>query len=151
MAAYMQQAMKRGNLHLFDSIREAESGQKAAIILLVEDETFVRNVASEILSSGGYFVLQARNAAEAVQTFRAQTETVRLILADVVLPDRNGCDMALELAPGSGIPVIFISGYPENCITRNGLRLADWSYLPKPFSAASLLQKVREALSEKPV
>ena len=115
----------------------------------MQDETFVRDVACEILSSGGYRVLPARNAAEAVETFRAQAEAVHLILADVVLPDRNGCDMALELAPGTGTPVIFISGYPVNRITRNGLEQPGWLYLPKPFSAVTLLQKVREALSER--
>jgi two-component system cell cycle sensor histidine kinase/response regulator CckA len=155
----MQEAMKRRSLHLPCSLREVraesdcvasarEFGQRAATILLVEDETFVRDVACEILSAGGYRVLQARNAAEAVETFRAQPEAVQLILADVVLPDRNGCDMALELAPGTGARVIFISGYPENRVTRNGLQRPGWFYLPKPFSADSLLQKVREALSQ---
>jgi two-component system cell cycle sensor histidine kinase/response regulator CckA len=155
----MQEAMKRRNLHLSCSLRETraepdcvtsarEFGHGAATILLVEDETFVRDVACEILSSGGYRVLQARNAAEAAETFRAQPEAVQLILADVVLPDRNGCDMALELVPGTGTRIIFISGYPVNRITRNGLQQPGWFYLPKPFSAVSLLQKVREALSE---
>ena len=106
-----------------------EFGQRAATILLVEDETFVRDVACEILSSEGYRVLQARNAAEAVKAFRAQPEAVQLILADVVLPDRNGCDMALELAPGTSPRVIFISGYPVNRITRNGLQQSGWFYL----------------------
>jgi two-component system cell cycle sensor histidine kinase/response regulator CckA len=135
----------RGEPDWVASVREF--GQRAATILLVEDETFVRDVACEILSSGGYRVLQARNAAEAVKTFRAHPEAVQLILADVVLPDRNGCDMALELAPGTSTRVIFISGYPVNRITRNGLQQSGWFYLPKPFSAVSLLQKVREALS----
>lgn len=155
----MQEAMKRRNLHLSCLLREVsaepeccasarEFVQRAATILLVEDETFVRDVACEILSSEGYRVLQARNAAEAVEAFRAQPEGVQLILADVVLPDRNGCDMAFELAPSGGIRVIFISGYPVNRITRNGLQQPGWFYLPKPFSAVALLQKVREALSE---
>ena len=95
----------------------------------MEDETFVRDVACEILSSEGYRVLQARNAAEAVKTFRAQPEAVQLILADVVLPDRNGCDMAFELTPGTGTRVIFISGYPVNRVTRNGLQQSGWFYL----------------------
>jgi len=125
-----------------------EFGQKAATILLVEDETFVRNVACEILSFEGYRVLQARNAAEAVKTFRAQPEAVQLILADVVLPDRNGCDMAFELTPGTGTRVIFISGYPVNRVTRNGLQQSGWFYLAKPFSAVLLLQKVKEVLSK---
>jgi DNA-binding response OmpR family regulator len=123
-----------------------ESRQKLATILLVEDEKFVRKVACEILMSGGYRVLEARDAAEAVETFRAEPEAVQLILADIVLPDRNGCDLAFELASRTGIRVIFISGYPVNRVTRNGLEQPGWMYLPKPFSAESLLGKVKEAL-----
>jgi two-component system, cell cycle sensor histidine kinase and response regulator CckA len=122
--------------------------RRVPTILLVEDEAFVRNVAYEILCSAGYRVLPARNAAEAIQAFRGRAGGVQLLLTDVVLPDRNGCDLALELVTmGSGVKTIFISGYPENSITRKGLQHPGWSYLPKPFSAVSLLQKVKEVLA----
>lgn len=118
-------------------------------ILLVEDEAFVRQVAGEILSLEGYRVLAARNATDAIRAFRAHPEEVQLLLTDVVLPDRNGCDLALELVSISGdVKAIFISGYPENPITRKGLPRPGWFYLPKPFSATSLLQKVKEVLNE---
>ena len=83
-------------------------------ILLVEDEGFVLNVTYEILCSAGYRVLPARNAGEAVRAFRSHAEGVQLLLTDVVLPDRNGCDLALELATTGGVKAIFISGYPDN-------------------------------------
>ena len=77
---------------------------------------------------------------------------MQLLLTDVVLPDRDGFDLALELVTGeSGLKAIFISGYPENSITRNGLQHPGWFYLPKPFSAVSLLRKVKEALNELPM
>jgi DNA-binding NtrC family response regulator len=116
-------------------------------ILLVEDEAFVRQAACEILCSAGYRVLPARNAADAVTAFRGHAHEVRLLLTDVVLPDRNGCDLAEELVTvRSDVKAIFISGYPENCITRDGVQRPGWFYLPKPFSTASLLQKIEEAL-----
>ena len=119
-------------------------------ILLVEDETFVREVACQVLRSAGYDVLPAKNAADAVTTFRGHPE-VQLLLTDVVLPDRSGCDLALELVNASaGVKAIFISGYPENSITRQGLPNPGWSYLPKPFSAASLLQKIKEVVNLAP-
>ncbi len=117
-------------------------------ILLVEDEGFVLNVTYEILCSAGYRVLPARNAGEAVRAFRSHAEGVQLLLTDVVLPDRNGCDLALELATTGGVKAIFISGYPDNSVTRKGLQHPGWAYLPKPFSAVSLLQKVREVLGD---
>jgi len=123
---------------------------RRSTILLAEDEEFVRKVAYEILGAAGYIVLTARNAAEAVLAFRAHPEQVQLLLIDVVLPDRNGCELAQELPTlGRGIRAIFISGYPENLVTRSGLQQPGWCYLPKPFSAASLLQKVQEALNER--
>jgi two-component system cell cycle sensor histidine kinase/response regulator CckA len=116
-------------------------------VLLVEDEAFVREVACEVLSRAGYCVLKAGNATEALQVFREHAGAVQLLLTDVVLPDRNGCDLALELSTLCGeVKSIFVSGYPENVITRRGLRQPGWFYLPKPFSVSSLMQKIGEAL-----
>jgi CheY-like chemotaxis protein len=121
----------------------------APTILLVEDEAFVREVACEILGSAGYAVLPARNAAEAVMAFHGFPGEVQVLLTDLVLPDRDGCDLAKELATLSvRVRAIFISGYPENCVTREGLQRPGWSYLPKPFSAASLLQKIQDVLNQ---
>jgi DNA-binding response OmpR family regulator len=103
-------------------------------------------VACQVLCSAGYRVLEARNATEALLVFRCHAEKVQLLLTDVVLPDRNGRDLALELTGQChSVRAILVSGYPENSVTRRGLR-PGWSYLPKPFSADSLLQKVREVL-----
>jgi two-component system cell cycle sensor histidine kinase/response regulator CckA len=125
------------------------SSQPTRTILLVEDEAFVRDVACEILSAAGYRVLKAGNAAEALHTFQCYPEKVQLLLTDVVLPDRNGCDLALELTTlCHTVRAILVSGYPENSVTTKGLQRPGWCYLPKPFSAASLLQKVREVLPD---
>jgi CheY-like chemotaxis protein len=125
------------------------SSPRVPTILLVEDEAFVRKVACEILRSAGYRVLPAPNAAEAIQAFRCHPDEVQLLLTDVVLPDRNGSDLALELVTvRSSVKTIFISGYPVNAITRKGLQHPGWFYLPKPFSAASLLRKIEEVLNQ---
>ncbi len=116
-------------------------------ILVVEDEAFVREVVGEVLCSAGYRVLKAQNAAEALFVFHRYREKVELLLTDVVLPDRNGCDLASEFALlCHGVPTVFISGYPENAVVRKGFRRREWFYLPKPFSRAALVQKVSEAL-----
>ena len=122
----------------------------ARTILLVEDEAFVREVASEVLSRVGYRVLTAGSAKEALRIFREHAGEVHLLLTDVVLPDRNGRDLATELtAMGEGVKSIFVSGYPENSITKRGLKQAGW-FCAKPFSVASLLQKIREVLPLEP-
>jgi YesN/AraC family two-component response regulator len=92
-----------------------------------------------------------RSAADAVRALLGHRKGVQLLLTDVVLTDRDGCDLALELGRAeNGLKAIFISGYPENSITRKGLQHPGWFYLPKPFSAVSLLQKVKEVLNELP-
>jgi CheY-like chemotaxis protein len=80
-------------------------------ILLVEDETFLREVTGEILESTGYRVLKTRNAAEAASAFRQYRAIVKLLLTDVVLPGQNGRDLANDLrAISPNLRTIFISG-----------------------------------------
>lgn len=122
-------------------------------ILVVEDEAFVREAACDILEDEGYRVLRAANAAEAQEAFRRRG-SVQLLLSDVVLPGQSGLELAKSLrAVRPPLKVIFISGYPENTVTRSGLATGQMSYLPKPFSAESLLARVRQVLEsqEEPV
>ncbi len=119
-------------------------------ILLVEDETFLREVTCEILESAGYRVLKTRNAAEAATAFCQYKAIVKLLLTDVVLPGKNGRDLANELrGVCPKLRIIFISGYPENVVTRHGIQEDGMFYLPKPFSLQSLTQKVWQVLETK--
>jgi PleD family two-component response regulator len=80
-------------------------------ILLVENETFLRQVTCEILESAGYRVSQSRNAAEAISAFQEYKTIVRLLLTDVVLPGQNGRDLANDLRiVCPKLRIIFISG-----------------------------------------
>ncbi len=118
-------------------------------ILLVEDESFPREVACEILESAGYRVLKAGTAAEAISAFDEYKTIVRLLLTDVVLPGQNGRDLATDLRyVCPKLRIIFVSGYPENVVTRQGLQEDGMFYLPKPFSAQSLTRKVRQVLEQ---
>ena len=124
-----------------------ELPQARGTILLVEDEALVRELTGDILESAGYRVLRARNAAEALCVFRQYQKIVRLLLTDVVLPGQNGRDLAKDLrAIRPNLRTIFISGFPENAVTRHGLPEGSMFYLPKPFSLESLTQKVRQVL-----
>ncbi len=129
-----------------------DSHRYGGTILLVEDETFLREVTSEILESAGYRVLKTRNAAEALSVFGECKAIVRLLLTDVVLPGQNGRDLANDLRSVSPkLKIIFISGYPENVVTRHGIQADGMFYLPKPFSLQSLTRKVKQVLEEQEV
>lgn len=119
----------------------------ATTILLVEDEALVRQVTADILEFHGYRVLTARNAQEATAKFHRNEGIVQLLITDVVLPGQHGLDLACKLkSEYASLRVIFVSGFPENAWTRQGQIEPDTLYLPKPFSAESLLKAVEEIL-----
>lgn len=118
-------------------------------ILLVEDEAFVREVTVEVLKSAGYAVLIAKNAAEARILYDQFSSEVNLLLSDVILPDENGRTLALKFrGRNAELPVLLVTGYAEQVEIREG-ESATLECLPKPFSARTLLQKVRTVLSRK--
>jgi two-component system cell cycle sensor histidine kinase/response regulator CckA len=126
----------------------AESLRGTETILLVEDEVFVRGVASEILKFAGYGVIAARNAGEAC----AQTERlakVDLLLTDVVLPGRSGRVLAHDLrALRPNLAVLFVSGYAGR-LAEIASAVPVEEYLAKPFSAVTLLRRVRRSLAKR--
>jgi len=114
---------------------------------LVEDENFVREVTAEILEAAGYQVLTARSGVEAIRQFRQHLGEVELMLVDVVLPGKSGCDVVRELKHDDpSLKTIFISGYPQSNTAGRETLMDHATYLAKPFSVVSLLEKIREAI-----
>ena len=117
---------------------------KPTVVLFVEDESFLREMAGGVMESAGHRVLKARDAAEAMDLFRRYHEIVDVLLTDVVLPGKNGQELAREMRTlEPELKVMFISGYAENAIARQQLGEGTL-YLPKPFSADSLLKKIEQ-------
>ena len=120
----------------------AQPSREQVSVLVVEDESFVREAAAQILESAGYTVRRATNAAEARRELAACDGSLHVLLTDVVLPDYNGAELAGELcAAHPGMQAILMSGYLENWLNWQPGTL----YLAKPFSLASLTAKVKEA------
>jgi CheY-like chemotaxis protein len=114
-------------------------------ILLVEDETFVREVASEVLRAAGYRVLTAKSAAEAVRIFENGFD-IDLLLTDVVLPGETGRVLAERLRRANPqLPVLLATGYGEQMA-----RETSEECLAKPFSSEDLLGRVRQLLEKAP-
>jgi DNA-binding response OmpR family regulator len=127
---------------------DAAKSRALPVILLVEDEALVREVACDILEYEGYRVLKARNAQEAKTAFQRYQQIVRLLITDVVLPGQNGRDLASELRTACPtLRTVFVSGFPENAVTRHGMVEGEMLYLPKPFSAEALVRTVKQALA----
>ena len=124
---------------------ELPRGQET--VLVVEDEPGVLEVAAEALRLQGYTVLTAQSPAEALQLAQSYPEPVHLLITDVVMPVMSGRELAdylIRLHPQ--MRVLYVSGYTENTIVHHGVLQEGVHFLPKPYTPAQLIQKVREVL-----
>jgi two-component system cell cycle sensor histidine kinase/response regulator CckA len=116
-------------------------------ILLVEDEDQVRRSVRGILSRHGYNVIEARDAGEALIVAGTLAAPIHLLLTDVVMPRTSGPELAQRLGPTRpGMRILFMSGYTDDKLPRNGAGEEDVAFLQKPLTTESLTRKVREVL-----
>lgn len=116
-------------------------------ILVVEDDPGVLSFAAAALRGNGYSVLTAASATEALEVFHKHGEDLALVFSDVVLPDRNGLDLAEEFERiKPGIRVLMSSGYMDERSLARIIRKNNHSFLPKPYAMKSLLENIRAIL-----
>ncbi len=124
------------------------AGQRTrAHILLVEDDASVRELIRSMLAAAGHRVLVAAGGAEALELLDRAAEPVDLILADISMPGMGGREVAAEATRRRpDLKVVFMSGYTDDPIIRDGVSSSNLCFLQKPFLTEALLQKIAEAL-----
>jgi len=121
--------------------------QGSETILLVEDDPQLRDLTSSVLTQCGYKVLTAGSAEDGLAISKKHHRDIRLLITDVVMPRINGRQLAeqvLRIAPE--VRVLYISGYTDDAIVHYGVLDEGLWFLPKPFTMAALVNKVREVL-----
>ncbi len=116
-------------------------------VLVVDDDLAVLEVASKVLTRGGFEVIQAHGAREALAVAEAEEVHVSLLLTDVVMPGMSGRELSdrfRELRPE--VPILFMSAYTEDEIILQGVRLAEVHFIAKPFTVEGLRKKVTEVI-----
>jgi two-component system NtrC family sensor kinase len=115
-------------------------------ILIVEDDDGVRQYASEILRDLNYNILEAKDSATAMRLLDAD-KPFDLLLTDVVLPGKNGRELATEIENRRpGTKVIFMTGYSRNAIVHHGRLDRGTELITKPLTEAVLARKIRQVL-----
>jgi len=116
-------------------------------VLLVEDEPALRVLVEEILTKGGYHVLQNERPEDALALAASHGGAIDLVLTDVIMPNMSGRQMADALRlERPRIRVLFMSGYTDDAISHHGILEPGTHFLEKPFTADGLLRKIREVL-----
>lgn len=129
------------------SVATYEPAGRGESILLVEDETSLRDVTTEILTQLGYNVVSAADGQQALDLCQRHPRPIDLLLTDVVMPGMSGRQLFHHLsACCPHLPAIFMSGYTDDRLLQHDVSHANVRFLQKPFSRTMLAQKVREAI-----
>jgi PAS domain S-box-containing protein len=115
-------------------------------ILLVEDESIVRELVARVLGTHGYAVIEAADGEEALAIAQAEP-TIDLLLTDVVMPGISGRELAERLAASRPeLRILYMSGYTDEAIVHHGVREGEAEFIAKPFTPDALARKVRGVL-----
>ena len=99
------------------------------------------------MSNYGYRVIAAIDGEDAVTKYGANSDCVQLIILDCIMPKKNGKEACQEIRLiNPAVKAIFISGYAEDLISKEGLLEAGINFILKPLTPSTLLKKVREVL-----
>ena len=128
-------------------VADAPVTQTRGTILLVEDESAVREAAKRMLRKYGYTVLEAKNGQDALLVWERQRDAVDLVLTDVVMPVMGGAELAKVLRSRQpGLKVVFMSGYTQGTLELSSLDETASRFLPKPFTTDQLVSTLRDLL-----
>jgi CheY-like chemotaxis protein len=117
-------------------------------ILVVDDETMIRESVSDILNSLGYLVIEAPTGADAIKILKKETEKPDLAIIDMSMPKMNGVDTIRKIKEfNKDIKILLSSGHSDkdkyipDDINLDGI-------LPKPYRLRELALKIRQVLSQ---
>jgi two-component system cell cycle sensor histidine kinase/response regulator CckA len=112
-------------------------------VLVAEDEPMVRSHVVRMLDRMGYTTVEAADGREALELLSARAAPVDLVLTDIVMPRLNGRDLATEIsARWPDLPVLFMSGYADDEMSRRDLLTPEAPFIQKPFDSRGLAAKL---------
>ncbi len=116
----------------------------AGVILMVEDEAAVRDVARLYLEKEGFRVVPALDGEQALEQLTAVNPD--LVILDIMLPKKDGWSVCREIRRQTAVPIIMLSAKGEEYDRVLGLELGADDYVTKPFSPRELVARVKAVL-----
>lgn len=120
----------------------------SGVVLVIEDESFVREVATSVLEQAGYSVLTAVDGVDGVDVFQRHASEISVVLLDMTMPHKSGAEVLREIqALRPDIHVVLTSGHSEQDIRMMVAGGEATAFLPKPYDPAHLLAVLEKTLS----
>jgi len=121
----------------------------SATVLLVEDESLIRESSVEFLMGAGFNVISAANAEQALQEVQRHQGSIELLISDIVLPNMTGLELAAMVTSAHPeTKVLYVSGHPPSRVLADSSDDPEY-FLAKPFSFLALQNKIYELLQPK--
>jgi two-component system cell cycle sensor histidine kinase/response regulator CckA len=118
-------------------------------ILIVEDEQSVRELLVRTLARYGYTLLTATDGRDALRVAESHSGVIHLVLTDVVMPRMGGPELVAAISRRRpAVRALFMSGYTDHAVVRDGLMEADVAFIQKPYTPDVLTRKIRDILDE---
>lgn len=118
------------------------------LILVVDDEPLVRELATTVLESTGYQVVSAADGEAALDKFKADPDSFSLAIVDVLMPVMGGEELVQEIAKiRPDFPILLSSGYAPKSSLDEKIKKKEIEFLPKPYRSRQLLEKVEQMLN----
>lgn len=123
--------------------------RKNATILIADDEKYIRDLATKMLTIAGYSVLLAQNGREAITMYTENIKQISCIILDLTMPELDGVEALAELRKISySVPIIISSGYCENDIEERFKDKNISGFLQKPYQITEIVSAIKKALDE---
>jgi two-component system, cell cycle sensor histidine kinase and response regulator CckA len=120
---------------------------RSDLILLVDDEEYIREFVERILLRAGYRVLLASNGVQALEVFKKEGDEISLIILDLMMPEMGGKQCLQELMKlDPNIHVIIASGFMDAHSFTDAEKNAIKGYIAKPYKIDQLLENIRSAI-----
>jgi PAS domain S-box-containing protein len=131
-----------------DVLEEPIQRGEGETVLVVDDESFLRDLAKDMLSANGYTILTAASGEEALQLYRQEGEKIALILLDLIMPGMGGKNCLAELLKiNPHIKVLISSGFTLDEPGRDAILIQAKGFIQKPYNFRRMLGRMRDVIS----
>ncbi|MEJ2544030.1 MAG: PAS domain S-box protein [Calditrichaceae bacterium] len=146
---YLPALKKEAKTTKEQSDMDIDQGKKETI-LVVEDESTVRDFILAVLNKYNFNVIIAKDSKDAIKIAKSNKKRIHILLTDVIMPGMSGKELSekiLEILPK--IKVVFMSGYTDEAIVQHGVLDEEINFIQKPFTPQVLIKVIKKVLGKK--